>query len=71
MEIKFSVIVPVCNVESYLEGCVESLVNQEKMKDQLEILLIDDGSVDNSGKLCDKMKEQFSQIRVFQQEMLV
>ena len=68
MEIKFSVIVPVYNVESYLEGCVESLVNQEKMKDQLEILLIDDGSVDNSGKLCDKMKEQFSQIRVFHKE---
>lgn len=59
---------PVYNVESYLEGCVESLVNQEKMKDQLEILLIDDGSVDNSGKLCDKMKEQFSQIRVFHKQ---
>lgn len=68
MEIRFSIIVPVCNVESYLGRCVESLVNQEKMEDQLEILLIDDGSVDNSGMLCDKMKEQFPQIRVFHKE---
>lgn len=67
-QIKFSIIVPVYNVEPYLEKCVESLVNQEKMEEQPEILLIDDGSRDQSGALCDRLAEQFSQIQVFHKE---
>ena len=45
-----SVIVPVFNVEKYLERCVESIVNQTYKN--LEIILVNDGSTDNSGKLC-------------------
>ena len=48
---KVSVIVPVYNVEKYLDKCVESLINQT-YKD-LEIVLVDDGSPDNCGKMCD------------------
>lgn len=51
-----SVIVPVYNVEEYLPTCIESILNQT-YKD-LEILLIDDGSTDNSGKICDKYAKQ-------------
>ena len=47
-----SIIVPIYNVEQYLNRCIESLVNQTYTN--LEILLIDDGSTDNSGKLAEK-----------------
>lgn len=57
-----SVIIPVYNVEDYLERCVESVIKQRYSN--LEILLVDDGSTDNSGKLCDKLAENDNRIRV-------
>ena len=50
---KFSILVPVYNVEKYLEQCVESLLNQT-YKDEYEIILVDDGSTDSSGDICDR-----------------
>ena len=47
----FSIIVPVYNVEEYLEDCLNSIINQTYKN--LEIILIDDGRTDNSGKICD------------------
>ena len=47
-----SVIIPIYNVEQYLEECIDSVLNQT-YKD-LEIILVDDGSTDSSGKICDK-----------------
>ena len=49
---RVSVIVPVYNVEKYLDRCIESLIKQT-YKD-LEIILVDDGSPDNCGHLCDE-----------------
>lgn len=49
---KVSIIVPVYNVEKYLNRCIESLVNQSY--DNLEIILINDGSTDSSGSICEK-----------------
>ena len=49
---KISIIVPCYNVEKYLERCLLSLVNQS-LKD-IEIILIDDGSLDNCPQLCDE-----------------
>lgn len=57
-----SVIVPVYNVEAYLDRCVESLVNQTYKN--LEILLVDDGSTDSSGALCDRWALRDTRIRV-------
>ena len=57
-----SVIVPVYNVESYLSECVESVRNQTHRL--LEIILVDDGSTDNSGNLCDKYLEKDDRIKV-------
>ncbi len=57
-----SVIIPVYNVEKYLNECVESVINQTYKN--LEILLIDDGSTDNSGEICDEYKEKDSRINV-------
>lgn len=57
-----SVIVPVYNVESYLEKCLDSICNQEYKN--LEIILVDDGSSDRSGKICDLYKEADNRIKV-------
>lgn len=57
-----SVIVPVYNVEKYLRKCVETIINQTYKN--IEIILVDDGSTDNSGVICDQMKEIDSRIIV-------
>lgn len=61
-----SVIVPVYKAEAYLEHCVDSIRNQTYRN--LEILLVEDGSPDRSGALCDRLAEQDSRIRVFHKE---
>lgn len=59
----FSIIVPVHNVEKYLDECLNSIIDQvEKLKSECEILLIDDGSTDSSGNICDKYKEKYPSI---------
>ena len=58
-----SVIVPVFNVEKYLERCVDSILNQS-YKD-LEIILVDDGSTDRSGEICEGYAKKDSRVRVF------
>lgn len=57
-----SVIVPIYNVEQYLEMCVESIVAQTYTN--LEILLINDGSTDNSGQICDAWAKKDARIHV-------
>lgn len=47
-----SIIVPVYNVEKYLDRCIKSILNQDYYN--IELLLIDDGSTDKSGDICDK-----------------
>lgn len=55
-----SIIVPVYNVENYLDKCIESLVSQTYKN--IEIILIDDGSTDNSGKMCDEWAKKDERI---------
>ena len=50
---KISVIVPVYNVEAYLERCVESILQQTYA--HFELILINDGSTDSSGQICDHL----------------
>ena len=61
-----SVIVPVYNILDYLERCVNSLCSQTY--ENLEILLVDDGSTDGTSELCDKLGEKDTRIRVFHKE---
>lgn len=66
MNPKVSVVVPVYNVEKYLEACVRSILNQSAQN--FEIILVDDGSTDNSGKICDAFKEKYDNIFVIHKE---
>ena len=59
-----SIIIPVYNVENYLALCVESLLNKNYAKYQYEVILVDDGSTDKSGIICDKLKSKYENIKV-------
>lgn len=61
-----SVIVPVYNTEKYLHRCIDSILTQTYT--DFELLLIDDGSTDNSGKICDEYTQKDSRVRVFHKE---
>lgn len=57
-----TIIVPVYNVEKYLNKCIESIANQSYK--EIEIILVDDGATDNSGNICDEWKKKDSRITV-------
>lgn len=65
MELKISVIVPVYNVADYLPACMESILGQNYSN--LEIILIDDGSTDSSGAICDSFASKDSRVHVIHQ----
>ena len=62
MEKTISVIVPIYNVEKYLDRCLKSIINQTYKN--LEIILIDDGSPDNCGTICDEYAKKDNRIKV-------
>ncbi len=66
MQELISVIVPIYNVEKYLDRSIGALLNQTYKN--LEIILVDDGSTDNSGKMCDEFAKKDSRVRVFHKE---
>ena len=63
---KISVVVPIYNVEDYLEKCIESIIMQEYKN--IEIILVDDGSTDKSGSICDYFANMDDRIIVIHQE---
>ena len=66
IDLKYSVIVPVYNAEKTLRRCIESLVNQPF--DRYELILVNDGSTDGSGPICQDYATRYLQIRYFQKE---
>lgn len=60
---KVSIIVPIYNVEDFLDKCMESILGQTYKN--IEIILVDDGSTDSSGKIADKYAEKDSRIKVY------
>ena len=64
--IKISIIVPVYNVEKYLERCLDSLVNQTLK--EIEIICVNDGSIDSSGEILQKYKNKDNRIVILNQE---
>lgn len=63
---KISIIIPIYNADKYLQRCIDSLLNQS-FRD-FELLLIDDGSPDRSGEICELYAKQDSRVRVFHKE---
>ena len=59
---KVSIVVPIYNVEKYLEQCVDSIINQTLK--EIEIILVDDGSPDNCPQMCDEYAKKDSRIKV-------
>ena len=64
--IKVSVIVPVYNVEKYLDRCLDSLVNQTLK--EIEVIIVNDGSPDNSQKIIDKYAKKYKNIKAYKKE---
>lgn len=64
--IKISVIIPVYNVQNYLKECIDSILNQDYTN--LEVILINDGSTDDSGTICNKYAVKDQRIKVLHQE---
>ena len=64
--IKLSIIVPVYNVEKYLDECIQSIIFA--YRDGIEVILVDDGSKDNSGEICDKYSKEYEYISVKHRE---
>ena len=65
-KVKFSILIPVYNVEKYLHECIDSVLKQDY--NNKEIILVDDGSTDNSGLICDEYASEYGFIKVFHQE---
>ena len=63
---ELSIIVPVYNNKNYLMQCIDSIINQ-KLRD-IEIILVDDGSTDGSGAICDKYCDLDERIQLIHQE---
>lgn len=66
MEILLSIVVPVYNVEKYLDQCLKSIL--DNYENGVEIVLIDDGSKDRSGEMCDEYEQKYSFIKVVHQK---
>ena len=66
MQPKFSVVMPVYNVEKYLRNSIQSILNQTIS--DYELILVDDGSPDNCPKICDEYAVQYPQVRVVHQK---
>ena len=60
---KYSVIIPVYNVEKYIHRCLKSIISQNY--DDLEIIVVDNGSTDSSGSVCDTYANEYSNISVY------
>jgi len=64
---RYSIIVPVYNVALYLRECLDSILAQDSPS-EYEVILVDDGSTDNSGAICDEYAEKYPQFRVIHQK---
>lgn len=65
---KISIIIPIYNQEKNIENCIHVLKHQTVAFQRLEIILVNDGSIDNSDKICENLKQQYSNIVYLKQQ---
>lgn len=65
---KLSFVIPAYNVEKYLSKCLDSILKQELLEKEYEIILIDDGSTDGTLDICMQYKKRYNNIKVFQEK---
>ena len=63
---EISIIVPVYNVEKYIDRCIDSILRQTFA--DFELILVDDGSLDHSGTICDEYAQKDERIRIIHKE---
>ena len=63
MKVKLSILIPVYNVEKFLNRCLDSVLNQKI--NEIEIILVDDGSTDKSSKICDDYSKKYDNVKVY------
>lgn len=68
MGLKLSVIVPIYNVEQYMVKCIDSLLQQDLTSEEYEIILVDDGSPDRCGEMCEEYATMHSNVKVIHRE---
>lgn len=68
MKLKLSIVVPIYKVEQYLSKCVDSLLNQDLSSEEYEIILVDDGSPDQCGDICEKYAANYTHVKVVHRE---
>ena len=65
---KITVVIPAYNIETLLEKCVSSVAKQDYPKDKLEIIVVDDGSTDSTGALCDELASKYENVTALHKE---
>ena len=65
---KITVVIPAYNIETLLEKCVGSVAKQDYPKDKLEIIVVDDGSTDSTGALCDELASKYENVTALHKE---
>lgn len=59
---KVSVIIPIYNSEKYLENCIESVLQDQGNLEEIEIILVNDGSIDGSADICEQYAQKYNNI---------
>ena len=67
MNIKVSVIIPIYNMEAYIEQCLDSL--EKQTYHDFELIIVNDGSTDQSGEICEAYRTKFKDIKIIYKNM--
>ena len=65
---KLSIIIPVFNGEKCLKTCIDSIEYEKQYKDEIEVIIVDDGSVDNTYSVSDELANKYDNVKVFHKE---
>ena len=65
---KISIIIPVFNGEKYITKCVDSIEQEKQYQKEIDVVIVDDGSIDGTYKLSEQLAQRYNNVRVFYKE---